>query len=113
MSPRPLKHAVVSLPALDLRTEPRHAAELGSQLLMGETVRILRRSADRGWVRVRNEADGYAGWVRAWGLVEATAERVEGWRTRAQGRIAVPLAQVLTGRGVGAAVSPVFLGDRL
>ena len=106
-------HAVVSLPALDLRTEPRHAAELGSQLLMGEIVRILGRSGEAGWVRVRNEADGYAGWVRAWGLVEASAARVEGWRARAKGRVAVPLAQVLTGRGSGAAVSPVFLGDRL
>lgn len=106
-------HAVVSLPALDLRTEPRHAAELGSQLLMGETVRVLRRSADPGWVRVRNDADGYTGWVRGWGLVEASAARVARWRTRAKARVTAPLAQVLTGRGSGAAVSPVFLGDRL
>ena len=55
--------AVVSLPALDLRHEPRHAAELGSQLLLGETVRVLGESRDPGWVRVRNDADGYTGWV--------------------------------------------------
>lgn len=105
--------AVVSLPSLDLRPEPRHAAELGSQLLMGETVRILGRSREPGWVRVRNDADGYTGWVRAWGLVEATAARIGRWRARATGVIGVPLAQVRAGRGTGAAVSPVFLGDRL
>lgn len=106
-------HAVVTLPALDLRLEPRHAAELGSQLLLGETVRILGRSADAGWVRVRNDADGYAGWVRGWGLVEASAARVARWRARAKGVIAAPLAQIRTGRGEGAAVSPVAFGARL
>ena len=106
-------HGVVSLPALDLRTEPRHAAELGSQLLMGEVVRLLGRGPDGGWVRVRNEADGYTGWVRAWGLVEANAARVGRWRDRAKGVVSVPLAQVRTGKGSGAAVSPVFFGDRL
>lgn len=106
-------HAVVCLPALDVRTEPRHAAELGSQLLMGEVVRLLRWSPDRSWARVRNEADRYAGWVRAWGLVPATARRVARWRRAATGRIGVPLALVRVEPGSGASVSPVFLGDRL
>ena len=108
-----LTHAVVSLPALDLRPEPRHAAELVSQLLLGETVRVLRRGRDRGWVRVRNDADGYAGWVRAWGLVPATAARVARWRRIATARVAIPLAQVRAGRGKGGGVSPVFFGNRL
>lgn len=106
-------HAVVSLPALDLRPEPRHAAELASQLLMGEVVRILARSREPGWVRVRNEADGYEGWVRAWGLVEADAARAARWAARARAVIAVPMGRVLSGRGTGAQVSPVFLGDRV
>ena len=33
--PPRLTHAVVTLPALDVRPEPRHAAELMSQLLLG------------------------------------------------------------------------------
>jgi hypothetical protein len=37
--PPRLTHAVVTLPALDVRPEPRHAAELMSQLLLGETER--------------------------------------------------------------------------
>ncbi len=105
-------HAVVSLPVLDLRPEPRHAAELQSQLLMGETVELLRRRAREGWVWVRNEADGYAGWVRAWGLVPASRQRTTRWRRLALGRVGVPMALVRAGRGGGAGVSPVFFGDR-
>ena len=106
-------HAVVTLPALDLRREPRHAAELGSQLLLGEVVRLLASGSAPGWVRVRNESDGYAGWVREWGLVPATAARAERWQRLARARIAVPMAQVLTGRDGGASVSPVFFGNRV
>lgn len=108
-----LTHAVVTLPALDVRREPRHAAELGTQLLLGEVVRVLGRSADRGWVRVRNEADGYSGWVRDWGLVPATAARAARWRQLARGRVSAPLAQVRSGRSGGASVSPVFFGNRV
>jgi hypothetical protein len=114
-------HAVVSLPILDLRPEPRHGSELRSQLLMGETVRFLPGGSREGWVRVRNDADGYAGWVRQWGLVPATRARAARWRRLAKGRIGVPMALVLALPGSGrpapargaAAVSPVFFGDRL
>ncbi len=120
MGARPT-HAVVSLPILDLRPEPRHGSELRSQLLMGETVRILPGRPREGWVRVRNEPDGYVGWVRHWGLVPATAARAARWRRRAKGRIGVPMALVraLPGRGRNvpargaATVSPVFFGNRL
>ena len=108
-----LSHAVVSLPLLDVRAEPRHAAELGSQLLMGETVELVTRSPREGWLRVRNEADGYTGWVRAWGLVAATRARARRWRRLARGVVAAPSASVRAGRGRGLAVSPVYLGSRL
>ena len=71
MSPAPT-HGVVCSAALDLRTTPEHRAELGSQLLLGEVVRVTGR-ARKGWVPVENVADGYRGWVREWGLVRATA----------------------------------------
>ena len=118
--PRPT-HAVVSLPILDLRPEPRHASELRSQLLMGEVVRLLPGRPREGWVRVRNLADGYVGWVRHWGLVPATAARAARWRRLAKGRIGVPIGLVRalppSGRTTpargAATVSPVFFGDRL
>ena len=110
MSPR-FTHAVVSLPALDLRPRPDHRAELASQLLMGEVVRLGARRG--GWLRVVNEADGYRGWVREWGLVAATAERAKRWRRLATGHVSAPLAIVRTTRGGGVSVGPVFFGCRL
>jgi cell wall-associated NlpC family hydrolase len=113
MSRAPATFAVVSLPLLDVRPEPRHAAELGSQLLMGETVVLLDRAPRAGWFRVRNVPDGYRGWVRAWGLVPATHVRAARWDRLARGRVGVPMATVLAAPRAGTAVSPVFFGNRL
>jgi len=112
-APGAAAHGVVTLPLLDVRPEPAHAAELASQLLLGETVAVLASSRDGGWLRVRNDADGYAGWVRAWGIVRATRTRVGRWRRLARGRVGAPLAMIRAGRGGGASVSPVFFGARL
>src|SRR5262249_50843917 len=98
---------------LDLRPAPAHAAELTSQLLMGETVLVRTRAREPGWARVRNDADGYEGWVRTWGLVAASAERAERWRRLARGRIPSPRALVTSGRGSGGGRAPVFFGTRL
>ena len=106
-------HAVVTLPVLDVRAEPRHAAELGTQLLLGECVELLTRRAREGWVRVRNEADGYTGWVRTWGLVPAALSRVRRWQRLARGRVAVPASRVVSSRDGTVGVSPVYLGSRL
>ncbi len=123
MRPASIRHAVVTLPALDLRIEPRHASELRSQLLLGETVTILATRGGGAWMRVRNEADGYVGWVRGWGLVPASRTRVARWKRLATARISTPLALVRTvgGRGTAGArshgpapaVSPVFFGNRV
>ncbi|HKQ58948.1 MAG TPA: SH3 domain-containing protein, partial [Candidatus Eisenbacteria bacterium] len=66
-------HGIVVLAALDVRRAPRHSAEMGSQLLLGEVVRVASRSANAPWCRVENLSDGYRGWVRAWGLARVTA----------------------------------------
>ena len=113
MSPVRPTHAVVTLPALDLRPRPAHQAELGSQLLLGEVVQVL--AADRAgqWLRVRNEADGYMGWVRDWGLVPCTSGRAERWRAAAQWLVLAPFALSRVEAGGGATLSPLFFGGRL
>ena len=88
MSPAPT-HGVVCSAALDLRTAPEHRAELGSQLLLGEVVRLTGRPR-KGWVPVENVADGYRGWVREWGLVPATAPRAPRGTKRANAVVAAP-----------------------
>ena len=105
-------HGVVTLAAADLRTEPDHRAELGSQLLLGETVRLLGGPRNRWW-RVLNLADGYRGWLKDWAIVPASQERAARWRSLARTRIEAPLAQLRTAAGTGGGVSPVFFGGRV
>jgi hypothetical protein len=101
---------VVCLPALDLRAAPDHRAEMGSQLLLGEVVRL--GAARRGWRRVTGLADGYSGWVREWGLVPAAPARVARWKRRATASLAVPLAWMRARPRGEIGVGPVFLGSR-
>ena len=46
-----------------LRSEPSHHAEMTSQLLYGETVKILEN--ERKFLKVQMDFDGYEGWVDA------------------------------------------------
>jgi cell wall-associated NlpC family hydrolase len=57
-----MEYAVVSLPAAPVRRKARHSSEMTSQLLFGETVRILKSRGDL-WVKVRSLHDNYEGWV--------------------------------------------------
>jgi gamma-D-glutamyl-L-lysine dipeptidyl-peptidase len=64
-----------------LRAAPAHAAELTSQALLGETFRVLGAPAPGDWLRVRLDADGYEGWLRAWAAVPAAPTEAGGPRT--------------------------------
>ena len=108
-----LTHAVVSLAVLDVRRRPGHRAELTSQLLLGEVVRILGGRPGGQWWRVEGLADGYRGWVRGWGLVRVPAVRARSWQAKAAARVAVAVAEARTGPGRGALVSPLFLNSRV
>src|SRR3989442_9077195 len=106
-------HGVVSLAALDVRRRPGHGSEMRSQLLLGEVVRVRRRGAGGDWCLVENEADGYRGWVRAWGLVEVPARRAATWRRRASARVRRMWAEARVEPGRGALVSPLVWGGRI
>ena len=108
-----LPRGVVTLGALDLRRHPAHTSEMKSQLLLGETVRVLQSSRDLQWWRVRNDRDGYEGWVRNWGVVPCSAERARRWNALAKGWVSVASAEVRAGRGSGPLVSPVYWCGRM
>jgi cell wall-associated NlpC family hydrolase len=105
-----LPYGVVSLAALDLRVRPDHRAEMASQLLLGETVRLGTRRG--GWRRVTNQPDGYSGWVREWGLVQASSRRAAAWRRKANAVLRVPVALLRATPAGGIGVGPMFLGSR-
>jgi cell wall-associated NlpC family hydrolase len=102
---------VVTLAAADVRRRPDHKSEMRNQLLLGETVKVL--EAGKDWWRVRNDVDGYEGWVRTWGLVGCTPARAASWRERARAVMVRLYAEVRTEPGAGARVSPLFWNTRL
>jgi hypothetical protein len=57
-----MEYAVVNVPAAPVRRKPMHKREMTSQLLFGESVRVLKSKGDL-WVRIRSLHDGYEGWV--------------------------------------------------
>lgn len=57
-----MEYAVVSAPAAPVRRKPAQRREMVSQLLFGETVRILKTEGDL-WVKIRSLHDGYEGWM--------------------------------------------------
>ena len=57
-----MEYAVVAVPAAPLRRKPAHRKEMVSQLLFGESVKVL-KTKDKLWVRVRSLHDNYEGWM--------------------------------------------------
>ncbi len=106
-------HGVVVLAALDVRRHPEHSAELTSQLLLGEVVRVLESDVDAQWLRVENEGDGYGGWVRAYGIRRATRARTRRWLALARGRVAVPFSHVFAAPTGPRILSPLFWNGRV
>ena len=113
MQPGREDHGVVQLAALDLRRRPDHRAELTSQLLMGEVVRVLGRGRNGQWWRVQNLADGYTGWVRGYGICPATRARTRRWLERARHHVIVPFCQVRSAECQGHTLTPLFWNGRV
>lgn len=57
-----MKYAVVNVPAAPIRRKPLHRKEMVSQLLFGETVKVLKTRGDL-WVKIVSLHDGYEGWM--------------------------------------------------
>src|SRR5213593_1593992 len=107
-----MTHGVIRLASLDVRRRPGHQYEMGSQLLLGEIVRVVRRRSRDRWCLVENLADGYRGWVRSWGMIEVPERRANAWRRRARARMVRPWGEVREAPGRGALVNPIFWGAR-
>ncbi|HSA12145.1 MAG TPA: C40 family peptidase [Candidatus Paceibacterota bacterium] len=62
------------------RLQPEHKAEMGTQVLMGEVVRVWKRSSSvaYSWYLAQT-ADGYLSWLQNGTFVPCTREQVEAW----------------------------------
>lgn len=61
-----------------LRVNPSHAAEMATQAIMGQPLKVLEKDND-GWYRVQTP-DGYIGWVTSSSIVPKSAAEMAQWR---------------------------------
>ena len=62
------------------REQPEHKAEMGTQVLMGEVVRVWKRSTNAvfAWYLTQS-GDGYLSWLQKGTFARCTREQVEAW----------------------------------
>lgn len=70
-------HGVVNLSACNIRSNPKHSAELGTQSTLGTSLRVHKQVGD--WFLIQTP-DDYFGWLDADGFTAMTAEEYEAWQ---------------------------------
>jgi len=68
------------LSVANAREFPEHKAEMGTQVLMGEVVRVWKRTANARfpWYLIQAQ-DGYLAWMDGGSFVRCTREQVDAW----------------------------------
>ena len=70
-------------------------AEQVTQLVLGETAAVVERRAE--WLRVRNDADAYEGWIHSGYVVEVDRQRAAAWRAAAAAWSDGAVAETMSG----------------
>ena len=70
--------AVVNISVANLRSNPKHSAELATQATMGTPVKVLKKEG--GWYYIQTP-DKYLSWVDDGGITLMDSERFEKWKT--------------------------------
>ena len=68
---------IVTVSVAHTRTKPAHAAELGTETLMGSRVRLLKRQG--GWYYAQTETERYLGWVEPEHVAVVTRAAADAW----------------------------------
>lgn len=64
---------------INIRSKPKHSAELGTQGLLGMQLKVLDKKGS--WYRVRTP-DNYISWVDAGGIKRMTADELQTWNKK-------------------------------
>jgi len=73
-----MNHGIVHIPCKGLRKEPSEQSEMTSQLLFGEIFETSEKSP--GWLLIKNEFDGYEGWISQSGIALLAEEKLLQYR---------------------------------
>lgn len=69
-------HAVVTLSVANLRSQPKHSAELSTQAILGTPVKVLKKIDD--WYLIQTP-DNYLSWVDAAGIALMDEKQLDEW----------------------------------
>jgi hypothetical protein len=69
---------IACLSVASAREQPEHKAEMGTQVLMGGVVRVLKAATNHLWFYAQS-ADGYLAWLEKGTFVRCTHEQVRAW----------------------------------
>ncbi len=72
-------NAVVNISVANLRSNPKHSAELGTQAILGTPLKVLKKEGE--WFYIQTP-DKYLSWVDEGGITLMNANRFEEWKTR-------------------------------
>jgi hypothetical protein len=56
-------YGICKLTLIPLRAEPAHRSEMVSQLLFGESYKVLDNDSAAGWIKIESLQDNYQGWI--------------------------------------------------
>ena len=73
------KYALGSNSVINIRSNPRHSAELGTQGLLGMELKVLDKKG--GWYRVQTP-DKYISWVDGGGIKRMTVSEFQSWNKK-------------------------------
>ncbi|MEM1217702.1 MAG: C40 family peptidase [Bacteroidota bacterium] len=88
---------IVRLSVANLRSKPKHSAELASQLLMGMPIRVLKQEGEWYFVQA---PDKYLGWLDAEAFVSVTEEELANWQQLPKGIVTRPEVVMKEKRGL-------------
>lgn len=103
-------YAVVNNSVANIRSQPRHSAELATQATLGTALKVLKITDE--WYMVQTP-DDYISWVDHGGVKLMTAEEFESWEQAEKVIVTIYNAAVLDGEGSRSVVSDVVLGNKL
>lgn len=72
-------NAVINISVANLRSNPKHSAELATQATLGTPVKVLKKEG--GWYYIQTP-DKYLSWVDDGGITMMDAKRFEEWKAR-------------------------------
>ena len=109
--PADQRWALVKLSIATLRCEPRHAAEIATQAIMGMPVKVVQRANDE-WMRVQTP-DGYIAYVPESSLAYKTEAGMQDWRADTRYVVTVYDSRLVTEPKGDVTVTDLVLGNVL